>query len=271
MKKLPIAPPSPLVTPDAPFVTDGVNTDEGPHTVTGMKPPLHALIVDDEKLCRLDLRSYVARLPGIGEIREAGTVAAAKAAMPGIAVVFLDVQLTRGTGFDVVAELPVEARPELIFTTAHRDYAVTAFALNAADYLLKPVEESRVIEAWNRARARFTSRHIPTEARFPVELPTGVEWWPAVHLIAVTSEGNYVKLHRMARPPVLLRDTFTRWMEAFPADCLVEIGRGRAVNRRSVMAIEGARDERIVVMADGSRYPISRRLATQAEVELRTR
>lgn len=233
-----------------------------------MSDLLPVLILDDEKFCRLDLRNLVSRLPGVGVMHEAGTLEAARAKLADVRLAFLDVQLTRGTGFDLIADLPRQRRPEVIFTTAHREYATEAFAVNAVDYLLKPVEESRLREAWHRAIDRINTRRMTGVRRFTLRTASGMELLPVTTLIAVTSEGNYVKLHLAGRLPVLVRDTFEHWLSEFPPQILIEIGRGRAINREHCVVMEGTKESRVVAMSDGSRHPVSRRSVGEVESTL---
>src|SRR5262245_40526447 len=104
---------------------------------------MRALIVDDERLARVELRRLLAAHP---EIDIAGEAANGPAALEAIAqsppdVLFLDVQMPGLTGFDLLERL--EAVPQVIFTTAYDAYALKAFEVNALDYLMKPIAPVR--------------------------------------------------------------------------------------------------------------------------------
>lgn len=225
------------------------------------------LIAEDDKLARMDLRALVERLPGVGKIHEAATVEAALELMPKCSVLFLDIAMGAGSGFDIAAKTD-PAKHSVIFTTAHKEHAVRAFEINATDYLLKPVESARLLDAWSRAGDRLhkdalsNSRH-----RFTLRGPTGIEFHPVVTLVSVHAEGNYLRLHLFGRKPVILRETFENWIHAFPTGHLIEAGRGRAVNRHHILAIEGPHDERRVVLSDGRMITVSRRRAAEFERE----
>src|ERR1700722_14916682 len=105
---------------------------------------MKALIVDDEPLARRELRRLLAAHPYIQIVGEAGDIDEAHERIDSLApgVVFLDIQMPGGTGFDLLAQL--DWVPRIIFTTAYDRYAVKAFDVNALDYLLKPIEPERL-------------------------------------------------------------------------------------------------------------------------------
>lgn len=123
--------------------------------------PVRALIVDDEKLARDEMR-YL--LEQFGDIEVAGEAAGGEEAVVMAAelnpdIIFLDIQMPVLDGFGVVRKL-VESGdvPLIVFTTAYDQYAIKAFEINAVDYLLKPVEKDRLGGAIERARAIMPSR-----------------------------------------------------------------------------------------------------------------
>src|SRR5438128_2047857 len=102
---------------------------------------IRALLIDDEPHAREDLQRLLAAHPQVTIVGEAGSVASARKrlARADYDLVFLDVQLIGGTGFDL---LPAAAA--VIFVTAHDRHAVRAFEVNALDFLLKPVRAERL-------------------------------------------------------------------------------------------------------------------------------
>jgi DNA-binding response OmpR family regulator len=121
-------------------------------------PRIRALIADDEPLARARLRALLAKhadMQLVGECAEGGeAIAAIGRTHP--EVVFLDIQMTETTGFDVATSLAAEPRPAVVFVTAHERYALEAFEVRALDYLLKPFEESRFTATLDRVRT-YTS------------------------------------------------------------------------------------------------------------------
>src|SRR6202158_1602751 len=100
---------------------------------------MKALIIDDERLARLELRRLLAAHPEVEILGEARGGEEALALIPKLSpdLIFLDIQMPGMTGFDLLERL--EDLPQTIFTTAYDKYAIKAFELNALDYLLKPV------------------------------------------------------------------------------------------------------------------------------------
>jgi len=112
-----------------------------------------ALIVDDERLARLELRRLLAAQPEVEVVGEARNGEEALDLVPKLApdVLFLDIQMSGMTGFDLLERL--EDVPQVIFTTAYDAYAIQAFEVNALDYLLKPIAPTRLAAALAKVRA----------------------------------------------------------------------------------------------------------------------
>jgi two-component system, LytTR family, response regulator len=116
---------------------------------------LRALIVDDEPLARRRLKALLRDEEGMEVVGEAGDGAAAVAAIGSLQpdVVFLDVQMPGMDGFDVLHALSPSTCPTVVFVTAYDQYALQAFNVHAADYLLKPFDRKRLHHALVRVRA----------------------------------------------------------------------------------------------------------------------
>jgi two-component system LytT family response regulator len=108
---------------------------------------MKAIIIDDERLARAELRKLLQDFPEIEVVEEASNAdeGIQKIESHNPDLIFLDIQMPGKTGFDMLAEL--DHAPQVIFTTAYDDYALKAFEVNALDYLLKPVEPRRLADA----------------------------------------------------------------------------------------------------------------------------
>ena len=108
---------------------------------------IKAVIIDDERLARNELKKLLLDFPEIEVIAEAANANEGIEKIDSLNpdLVFLDIQMPGKTGFDMLAEL--DKTPDVIFTTAYDDYALRAFEVNALDYLLKPVEPKRLADA----------------------------------------------------------------------------------------------------------------------------
>src|SRR5262245_20602904 len=115
---------------------------------------MKALIVDDERLARNELRRLLGRHPEIEIVGEAASAVQARRALEDLEpdLLFLDVQMPGETGFDLLASL--DCVPLVVFTTAYDEYALRAFEVNALDYLVKPIEPRRLASTVSRLLAR---------------------------------------------------------------------------------------------------------------------
>src|SRR5678810_556878 len=125
---------------------------------------MRAIIIDDERLARAELRKLLQDFPEVEVIDEAANaeegIAKIEAQNPDL--VFLDIQMPGKTGFDMLSSL--ERSPHVIFTTAYDEYALKAFEVNALDYLLKPIELKRLADAMQKLDVAETKEnHILPE------------------------------------------------------------------------------------------------------------
>jgi two-component system LytT family response regulator len=115
---------------------------------------MKALLIDDERLARVELRRLLASHPEIEIVGEARDVEEALDLIRRLApdLLFLDIQMPGKTGFDLLESL--EELPQVIFTTAYDEYAIKAFEVNALDCLMKPIAPARLASALAKLRPR---------------------------------------------------------------------------------------------------------------------
>jgi len=163
--------------------------------------PLRVLIVDDEPLARQRIEDLLAKEEGV-EI--AGTASTGDEAIDAIRsldpdVVFLDVKMPGKNGVDVVETIGSNEMPLVIFTTAYDQFAAKAFELAAVDYLVKPFDDERFVEALRRARKAFEHRDEQPARKYiekiPVELRGQMRVVPVAMVDAITASGPYAELH----------------------------------------------------------------------------
>jgi two-component system LytT family response regulator len=121
---------------------------------------IRTIIVDDEPLARRGLELRLQAAPDITIVRQCanGREAIASIAEDQPDLMFLDIQMPGISGLDVVAQVPQESMPMVVFVTAFDRYAIDAFEAHALDYLLKPVDETRLAAALDRVRAQWQQR-----------------------------------------------------------------------------------------------------------------
>lgn len=178
---------------------------------------MRALIIDDERLARSELRRLLKDFPEVevvGEARNADeAVAQIQALQPDL--LFLDIQMPGDNGFQLLERL--DQSPLVIFTTAYDKYALKAFDVNALDYLVKPVAPERLGAAISKVLARASSSNAagPSDAKpapaagssHQVFVRDGDHCWFVTlnDIVLLESEGNYTRLFFGSNKPLLLR------------------------------------------------------------------
>ena len=178
---------------------------------------MRALIVDDERLARNELKRLLENFPSIEVIGEAANTDEASQLIEELQpdVVFLDIQMPGKTGFEWLEEWD-GFLPEIIFTTAFDEYALKAFEVNALDYVLKPIELARLSESIQKLESRFqrpasteksvTANHV-LGGNDQIFVKDGEKCW-FVRLDRVRlceSMGNYVRLFFDDQKPLVLK------------------------------------------------------------------
>ena len=163
---------------------------------------MKAVIVDDERLARVELRRLLARHPEIEVVGEARNAeeAAALVAQLSPDLLLLDIQMPGMTGFDLLERL--EDVPQVIFTTAYDQHALRAFEVNALDYLMKPIAPARLAAALAKVRP---SRKTPGLEQIFVR--EGDRCWIVrlADVFLLQSEGNYTRVFFNQERPLIRR------------------------------------------------------------------
>jgi two-component system LytT family response regulator len=228
---------------------------------------LRALIVDDERLARVALRSLLEERGDVEVVGEADCVAAARLRLAELKpdVVFLDVQMPGGSGFELFGD---GLRTKVIFCTAYEQYAVRAFEVNALDYLVKPVSPEQVDRALQRLR-------LPAEPNRE-DAPLGLDdlvalreahalrFAPARDITFILAADDYSEVHLVTGEPALVDVTLRRWEARLPAADFVRIHRSTLVNLHHVARVEYAGERWQVVLEHGAApLPVSRRIGRE--------
>jgi two-component system LytT family response regulator len=169
---------------------------------------MKAMIIDDEPPARRELRRLLTGFPWVEIVGEAGNVDQAVEMVETLTpeLLFLDIQMPGGSGFDVLARL--EDVPQVIFTTAYDEHAVRAFKVDALDYLLKPIEPARLAEALGRVRSGQAAQAPRPDAILEqIFVRDGDRCWfvPLREVRLLSSEGNYIRLSWGESHPLLGR------------------------------------------------------------------
>jgi len=163
-----------------------------------------ALLIDDERLARLELRRLLAAHPEIEIAGESANAAEARAAIDALDpdILFLDVQMPGETGFQLLESL--DRAPQVIFTTAYDQYAFKAFEVSALDYLVKPIVPARLAAALARLPIPASE---PRKNMDQVFVRDGDKCWfvRVAEIALLESEGNYTRLYFGKERPLILR------------------------------------------------------------------
>ncbi|HXN48812.1 MAG TPA: LytTR family DNA-binding domain-containing protein [Bryobacteraceae bacterium] len=214
------------------------------------------LIVDDERLARLELRRLLAAHPEVEIVGEARNAEEALDLAQKLApdVLFLDIQMPGMSGFDLLEQL--EDVPQVIFTTAYDAYALKAFEVNALDYLLKPVAPARLAAAL--AKVRIAPRQERLERVF---VRDGDRCWivrlPDIFLLE--SEGNYTRVWFGTERPLIRRSLNTLEEQLDPA-VFFRASRKQMINLKWIEKVDIAVSGGLVVtLRGGQTVEMSRR------------
>jgi len=239
---------------------------------------IRVLIVDDEPPARDLIATLLRDEPDVevaGECANGRTaVAAIKRLSPDL--VFLDIQMPGLDGFGVLAALPVQSWPLVVFVTAHDEHAVHAFEVHALDYLLKPFEYERLRQAVQRARTQLEQREgtgqqtrllalledLQSKARSWDRLvvretgrvtflkPDEIDW--------IEAEGNYLCLHAGAKS-YLLRETMNAAEARLTASKFLRVSRSTLVNLERIQEWQPLfHGDSVLILKNGTRLSVSR-------------
>jgi two-component system, LytTR family, response regulator len=225
---------------------------------------MRALVVDDERLARVELKRLLTAHPEIEVVGEATNVDEAVLLVERLSpdLLFLDIQMPGGTGFDVLERL--ERVPLVVFTTAYDEHAVKAFEVNALDYLLKPIEPRRLRAALEKASGRTANAPSPPPGGYLERtFVRDRELCLLVELRDVTlfeSEGNYTKLHLPDQQPLLNR-SLSYLEERLDPKLFMRANRKELVTLAHVARIEPSGTGLLLHLRSGRHVEMSRRQA----------
>jgi two-component system LytT family response regulator len=225
---------------------------------------MKAMIIDDEPPARRELRRLLTGFPWVEIIGEAGNVDQAVEMVETLTpeLLFLDIQMPGGSGFDVLTRL--EDVPQVIFTTAYDEHAVRAFKVDALDYLLKPIEPARLAEALGRVRSTQAARTPRPDAILEqIFVRDGDRCWfvPLREVRLLSSEGNYIRLSWGKANPLLGRSLAALEQRLDPSR-FFRANRRQIINLEFIESVDlGVNGRLHAQLRDGPEVEISRRQA----------
>ena len=227
---------------------------------------IHCLIVDDEPLAIDVLVNHISNIPGLEIV---GTCANAFEAMEilklkQVDLMFLDVRMPKLMGHEFYRTL--RNPPRVIFTTAHKEFAVDAFDLEAVDYLMKPITMERLIKAVNR----ISLAPIPVSSEDNNLLePEGFLYFRSERkmikvnysdILYIESMKDYIRVVRANEKPILVKQSITSIEDSLPAHLFIRIHRSYIISIQKITAFTNHDVE-----IGGKEIPIGRLYSHQLE------
>lgn len=225
---------------------------------------IRTLIVDDEPLALLELREMLRRHPEIDIVDTAQDASEALRKIDELKpqLLFLDINMPGKTGFDLLQEL--DEAPHVVFVTAYDEYALRAFEVNALDYLLKPLSQSRLDDAVEKLKRQF---HLlrSGEPRMGIDKKIFIKdgercyFVPLSEVFLIESVGNYARFYYRENKP-LLHKSLNYLEERLPASHFFRASRQQIFNVDFISKIHPYHNNTLLVeLTDGSRVELSQR------------
>jgi two-component system LytT family response regulator len=233
---------------------------------------IRAIIIDDERLARNELRKLLLDFPEIEVVAEAANAGEGIERIENMnpELIFLDIQMPGKTGFDMLSEL--DRIPNVIFTTAYDEYALKAFEVNALDYLLKPVEPKRLADAIQKLHMQDekdngsmsispnVNRSILSE-NDQVFVKDGERCWfvKLSEIRLFESVGNYAKVYFGPNKPLILK-SLNSLEERLDEKTFFRANRKHIINLRLIEKIEPYFNGGLLLeLKGGEKIEVSRR------------
>ncbi len=220
---------------------------------------MRVLIVDDEPLARSAMRRLLAAHPDVEILGEADSTETARAHIASLQpdLIFLDIELGGGRdGFDLLDSL--ERPPIVVFVTAFAEHAVEAFAVNAVDYLLKPVEPVRLEAALTRSARQLALSVLPPGPEvIELRTPRRTLFVSPAEIVAICADGDFARVFVAGQPPVMILRTLSHFEGVLPAPPFLRLGRSVIVNRDRLRSLEEPTRSTGRLVLDGMDYPLA--------------
>jgi len=234
---------------------------------------MDAIIVDDERLARAELKRLLYAHPDIHVVGEAANLRDAKELLSATApdAVFLDIQLGSENGFQLLEQVPGSFR--VVFVTAYDEHAIRAFEVNALDYLLKPVNPDRLSSTVGRLLEEESSlplRSLSYEDRILVESNQRSLLVPVASIQCILAAGDYAELVIAKHGRLLTSRSLHLWEERLPARRFLRVHRSTIVNLEQVERLEPSFSGGYSLFLRGIAEPVavSRRYAARLRGQL---
>jgi len=205
---------------------------------------LRCIIVDDEKVCRDDLRQRIEPFSDISIEGEASTLEEGRDLIHKLGdkldLVFLDIQVHSDNGFQLVPIIPPKVR--IIFVTAFEQFAIRAFEVNALDYILKPINEARFNATLEKAlkpeKREETQSSLLADDQVFLESDGRRAFIPIATIELIEADGDYAHVFTDIDERFYVRRTIASWENQLPTQTFVRIHRSMIINTAHIKAVK---------------------------------
>ena len=209
-----------------------------------------AILVDDEPFARMELKRLLSDYDFVHIIGECHDLASAKDAVIKLSpdLIFLDIDLGRNTGFDLLEQ--VAPTFQTIFITAYNEFAIRAFEVNALDYLLKPVHPDRLKESIKRLGSPYKEEQkieLKPFDKILINQHTSSQFITVDSISYIEAKGDYTKVCTQKNVGGVLHQTIKKWNEKLPHDIFFQVHRSFIVNLNHIEEL---------INKDSNRYDI---------------
>ncbi len=209
---------------------------------------IRCLIADDEPIARQIVANYIEQIPHlelVGSCKDAFEVMN-DLRKKEVDLLFLDINMPKLSGISLLRSLT--KRPQVILTTAYKEYALEGFELSVTDYLLKPFSLERFLQAIQKVEQTQSNKALLQTPTVPAPPPSPTHLFVKVdrQMVKVVLEdiryvsayGNYIKIH-LANETLLSLQTLGQFLEKLPTKDFVQVHKSHLINFRHMEALEG--------------------------------
>lgn len=208
-----------------------------------MKKHWRTIIVDDERLARIQLRDLLSNFEIINVIAEADNVPGAVKIVNDLQpeLIFLDIQMPGESGFDLLQQ--INLLPKIVFVTAFDQYAIRAFEVNALDYVLKPINPQRLAQAVarlneDREESAETIKLLEYDDYLFIAVGERADFIKVSSIICIRADGVYTEVLINDGRKFVLHKSLKQWLNQLPAKHFAQIHRSTVINLENVERVE---------------------------------
>lgn len=222
-----------------------------------------AVIIDDEYWARISLKDKLKKFEEIEIVGEAGNIADAKQVIENSKpeILFLDIQLIEGTGFDLLNQ--IEFPGKVIFVTAYDEFALRAFEINALDYLMKPISDKRLesaierIHTPNPVNENNFHQKLKTNDRIMATYKDFIHFIRISEIVIIEAAGDYTSVKTMDEKKFLLAKTMNEWESVLPESVFSRVHRSFIINMDHIEKVKKYSPNSISIFINGLNEPVN--------------